>query len=215
MSAVDTFIVYDNVQYTKKGWVNRNRILHQSQPVQISIPIKKGGHSLFIIDRIIADNWSTQRWRILNQVRDFYLQAPMYQDVFPLVENCLLHEDLNLFRHISYSIRKTREYMGLASTFLVSSELKIDHTLKGEDKVIAICSEIGAKQYINPIGGTELYSREKFASYGIDLRFLKSKQIEYKQFDKSFVPWLSIIDVLMFNDLETTNQFLKHEYMLL
>ena len=96
----------------------------------------------------------------------------------------------------------------------MSSTVPIDHALTGQDKVLALCEALGATTYINPIGGVELYSREDFAARGIELRFLRPLPLEYPQFGRPFVPWLSIIDVLMFNELDTVRAWLDSHYEL-
>jgi hypothetical protein len=85
---------------------------------------------------------------------------------------------------------------------VISSGLEIDHTLKGQSKVIALCKSVRATHYVNPIGGLELYNRSEFESNGLDLSFIKSRPIEYPQFSNNFVPWLSVLDLLMFNSTD-------------
>jgi hypothetical protein len=96
----------------------------------------------------------------------------------------------------------------------VSSTVPIDSALAGQDKVLALCEALGATTYINPIGGVELYSRQDFAARGIELHFLQPLPLEYVQFGRPFVPWLSIIDVLMFNELDTVRAWLDSHYEL-
>lgn len=86
--------------------------------------------------------------------------------------------------------------------------------MKGQDKVLALCESVGATTYINSIGGIELYSREVFKDDDIELKFIKPKPFEYPQFGASFVPWLSIIDVLMFNSLDATHACIERNYEL-
>jgi hypothetical protein len=96
----------------------------------------------------------------------------------------------------------------------VSATVPIDHALSGQDKVLALCEALGATTYINPIGGIELYSREDFLARGIELHFLQPRPLEYPQFGGPFVPLLSIIDVLMFNELDTVRAWLDSHYEL-
>jgi len=95
----------------------------------------------------------------------------------------------------------------------VSSTVPIDHQiLKAEDKVLSLCKALEATVYINPIGGTELYQRAVFAEQHIDLQFLKANPLVYPQFKHEFVPWLSILDVMMFNTVETIRAHLEDGY---
>jgi len=85
----------------------------------------------------------------------------------------------------------------------------MNHSCRGVDRVIGICKALGANHYINPIGGFELYNKESFIKSEIDLQFLETKKHTYKQFDDMFIPFLSIIDVLMFNSTEKTKKMLN------
>ena len=105
----------------------------------------------------------------------------------------------NLFGFILNSLKLIKEFLGINTPIVVSSTIPIDHTLKADKKVIEICKARKASIYINPIGGIELYSKDYFKEKGIELKFLKSEDISYKQFENDFIPWLSIIDVMMFN----------------
>ena len=91
----------------------------------------------------------------------------------------------------------------------------IDHSLKNQDKVLALCQAVNANTYINAIGGMELYSKGIFHEKGLDLKFIQSKPFEYLQFGDAFVPWLSIIDVMMFNPLDTIQTCISTNYELI
>jgi hypothetical protein len=99
--------------------------------------------------------------------------------------------------------------LGITTGIRISSGIAIDHGLKNQDKVLALCEAIGANTYVNAIGGLELYSKETFLARGIDLKFIQSKLFEYPQFGGEFVPWLSIIDVMMFNPLDAIQKWVS------
>ena len=200
IAAVDLFILYDNIKYTKKGWFNRNRMLRNEKDVIFSLSLKNGSDQLNVGDRELAADFS--RDRLLNQFSGAYRRAPYFIQTFPLIEQIVRYEDANLFRFLRHSIFKVCEHLGIATEMRISSEVVIDHDLKSQDKVLALCAAVGATTYVNPIGGVELYSSEVFREKGVDLRFLRSKPFEYVQFDNVFVPWLSIIDVMMFNSVK-------------
>ncbi len=122
-------------------------------------------------------------------------------------------DEPNLFAFLHRSIRKTCEHLGIETRIVISSSLDIDHGLQAEAKVLALCEAVGVDAYINPIGGQTLYSRQAFAARGIELAFLRSTLIEYPQFDHAFVPWLSIIDVMMFNARSRIDHDLVNGYM--
>lgn len=214
MNAVDEFVVYDNIEYTKKGWINRNRILLNGKDDLISLPLKKDSDFLHIKQRCLAESWLTDRKKMLNRITAAYKKAPYFTETYSLLEQILLFEDLNLFNFIHYSIKMMKEFLQIPCSIIISSDIPGHENLKAENKVIAICRQRNASEYINSIGGTELYNKENFKAAGIDLHFIKMNAFTYKQFDNEFIPYLSIIDVMMFNDQETIKIFLNNGYTL-
>ena len=215
MNIVDEFVVYDNIQYTKKGWINRNRILLNGKEQFLTIPLKKGSDFLHVKDRKLSENWDSDRVHIINRIKASYSKAPFFKDVFPLIEDCLMYKNNNLFDFVFYSITSIKNYLNISTKLIISSNLTIDHNLKSEDKVISICKFKNAFIYINPIGGQQLYNSKKFNDNGINLSFLKANIFEYKQFNNKFIPFLSMIDVLMFNSKELAIDIIKKDFLLL
>jgi hypothetical protein len=175
--------------------------------------LKNAPDSLDVCQRQLAADFN--RDKLLNQIRGAYQSAPHFARTFALVEQIVRHDDNNLFSYIHHSIVRTCEHLGITSDIRVSSEITIDHELKSQDKVLALCAAVGAKTYVNAIGGMQLYSRDSFRAQAIDLQFIQSKALEYPQFGTAFVPWLSIIDVMMFNSLDAIRPgFLNHYEMI-
>lgn len=199
MKIADEFVVYDNIEYTKKGWFNRNRILVNGKDSFITFPLRKGSDFLHVKDRFLSDTWPEERIKLLNRIKEAYRKAPYFSDTFSIIEEIILFDVQNLFTFTLNSLNKLKDYLNLTCTLVVSSSIPIDHSLKSEDKVIAICKERGANDYINPSGGIDLYKKDRFSNEGISLSFLFPSEIKYNQFNNEFVPWLSIIDLLMFN----------------
>lgn len=212
ISAVDVFVVYDNIQYTKKGWINRNRMLQNGKNVMFSLQLKKDSDYLDVLERELSVDFN--RTKLLNKFKGAYTKAPYFKKVLPLLESILLHEDNNLFRYIHHSLIQLCCHLGIDTEIRISSSLPIEHSLKGQEKVLALCERMEASTYINAIGGQELYSKDDFAQHDIALQFLRIKPFTYLQFGAGFVPWLSIIDVLMFNSLEHIQQHLLNQYEL-
>lgn len=210
IAAVDRFIVYDRIKYTKKGWINRNRMLRDGKDVMFSLPLKAGSDALDVVERELATDFN--RDKLLNQFRGAYARAPQFEPTFALLESIVRHPDNNLFGYIHHSLAAVCKHLGLCTPLQASSTLDFDNGLKGQDKVLALCKAAGATQYINAIGGTELYQREAFTAQGVDLHFLKSQPYEYQQFGAAFVPWLSIVDVLMFNSVDEVRSRLDGHY---
>lgn len=207
ISAVDLFIVYDNIKYTKKGWINRNRMLQNGKDVMFSLPLKSDSDYLDVCERELASDFN--RDKFLNQIKGTYRNAPHFAQTFTLVEQLVRYEDVNLFRFLHHSIVKTCECLGITTEIKISSEIAIDHELKNQDKVLALCEAVGADIYVNAIGGMGLYSKETFREKSIDLKYIQSRAFEYPQFDNAFVPWLSIIDVMMFNPSEFIHEAIR------
>lgn len=212
LNAVDKYVIYDNIQYTKKGWINRNRILQNGKDALITIPVEKDSDYLDIRERKVSETFD--RGKLINQIREAYRKAPYFNDIMPLAEDIINRNEENLFLYIYNSIIKVCGYLNIKTEIVVSSTLLIDHTLKGQDKVLAICKELRATEYYNAIGGQELYSSFVFAKENVTLSFLSVNPIEYKQFGNDFIPCLSILDVMMFNSVDKIRMMLN-DYKLL
>ncbi len=213
INSVDKFVICDDMQYTKRGWFNRNRILDNGTDRVFSIPIKKDNNYLNVNLRYLADNSIKERIRILRQIQSLYKKAPFFSQNYTLVRRLFMQEINNLFDFLHFSVVELCSSFDIKTQIILSSSLDIDPKLKSQDRVLETCKILDTDIYINSIGGKELYDKEEFKREGIDLKFIKSKKIEYAQFNHEFVPWLSIIDILMFNDSEQIKSYLN-EYEL-
>ena len=206
LGAVDRFVVYDNIQYTKQTWINRNRFLRHGTDAFFTLPLKKGSDFADVVDRSLADDFDATA--LLNALADAYRRAPFFAQTFPLLERIAVATPRNMFEYLHHSITAVAGHLGIRTPVVVSSTIAIDHGLKGEQKVLAICEALGATRYVNSIGGRDLYSAASFADRGIELRFLRARPLEYRQFGQPFVPALSIVDVLMFNPPDAVRHLL-------
>jgi hypothetical protein len=210
IGAVDLFVVYDNIKYTKRGWINRNRILSGGRDVPFTLPLKGASDFLELRDREVASNFDCDK--LINQVRGAYAVAPQFKRVFPLIEEILRHDATNLFEFLYHSLVRTCDIVGITTRFVASSTLGTERELKGQDKVLALCEAVNAKVYVNAIGGVDLYSKDEFRARGIELQFIHPGSYVYPQFGAEFVPWLSIVDVLMFNPLDSIRECVRSNY---
>lgn len=209
MHSVDAFVVYDNIQFTKKGWIQRNRILVNGSDTLITLPLKKDSDYLNINERFLGENFDVEKLKIIRKIEGAYKKAPFFDDVFPIIKTIVNYDDTNLFNYIFNSIKILNKYLGIEVKLIKSTDLNLDiQEFKGQEKVIKICKALDTQVYINAIGGVELYNKQAFANEGIELKFIKSGIINYKQFKSDFIPWLSIIDVLMFNSKEEIKRML-------
>ena len=209
IDAVDKFILYDDVQFIKDGWINRNRILPNGHEKMFTIPLVKASYTDSICDRIIAsDQWVKERTKLLTTIRQGYAKAPHFNQAMELIEPCLFYESKRLTEFIVNALRACCGFMGITTELILSSELSIAVDLRGQDRVVSICKQLGFDHYINAIGGKTLYDRANFESQGIRLSFLQTKDVQYSQFKNDFIPYLSIIDVMMFNSRDQVRDYL-------
>jgi len=213
ISAVDVFIIYDNVQYTKKGWINRNRLLRSGEAAVFSLPLKSASDFLDIRDRELSEAFDPVR--LSRQFDGAYRRAPHFAETMGLVDRVLFCPERNLFTFVEWSIRATCDYLGITTTIVRSSAVAADPNLRREQRVLALCRAVDAKTYINPPGGVDLYEPADFAARGVELRFLRPRPFTYRQFNDAFVPWLSIVDVLMFNRLSDVRDRILSGYDLI
>lgn len=211
----DIFIIYDNIKYTKKGWINRNRLLLNGKDEYFTIPLKNASDQLDIVQRELAPSFDEEGKRILRKITQSYNKAPFFKDVYPLAEQIFLSKETNLFNFLLNSLLLTINYLEIKTKIVVSSTLLIDHSLKSQDKIFALCKAKDATSYINPIGGISLYSKEAFLSEKINLYFLQSSPFEYVQSQPGFTPWLSILDVMMHNERNVIKDYLDKSFELI
>lgn len=198
MAAVDRFVLFDDVNYIQRGWINRNRILLGGQPYMFTLPLRRASQNRLIseIERVDDPAWGERLLRTLHQA---YARAPQYGAVAPLLESVLNHSALPLHDYLRHSLQAVHRYLGLRCELVPSSSVYGNAALKGQARILDICRQEGAVTYVNAMGGTALYETAVFAAQGVRLSFLKSRETRYEQWGGVHLPWLSIVDVLMFN----------------
>ena len=207
IQSVDKFVIYDNIKYTKKGWINRNRYILNGKSKTFTIPIKKGSDFLNINQRSVSDKFD--RNKFLRQFLSAYSELDNTELIMKLLNKIIKFEDINLFNYILHSLKIVTNHLNISTKIIISSSLDINHEIKGSKKVIEICKALKAKTYINAIGGKDLYHTKEFYDEGINLLFLKTKDYQYQQFDYKFIKDLSIIDVMMFNNDEQVKKLIS------
>ena len=209
IKAVDKFVLYDDVNFINRGWINRNRILVNGKESMFSIPLKDASQNKLINE--IDVNWDTN-WKnkFLKTIEQSYKKAPFYTEVLPIIEKTIEINGGQFSQIIEQNLRLICEYLDIDTDIISSSTIYQNTDKKAQERILDICLQEKAHHYINPIGGLELYDKAVFAKENMMMSFIKSKTVEYKQFKNDFVPWLSIIDVLMFNSKEKINEFLNN-----
>lgn len=208
LNAADNFVLYDDVNYIKNGWINRNNLLFNDSPHLFTLSLNKPS-SFKKINETYINSLPQNRSKVLGFIRNSYLKAPYFKNVFPLIEEIIFYPENNISSFLQNHFRRIFEYLDIKTNILVSSDIHKNNDLKAQEKVLDICINLGAKKYINAIGGQDLYSKEEFAKKGISLNFIKMRNISYRQYNENFVENLSIIDVMMFNDKKMIHDFLN------
>jgi hypothetical protein len=213
MKAVDCFVFYDDAQYMKGGWINRNRILQNGAAAWWTFPIERDDFRLPIDQRRYAR--SPERTRsLLGKLDGAYREAPHFASTRALTADYFndSHSVVSAFNQMHLADIARR--LDIRCEFLLSSQLDQDSALGGEARVIDLCRGLGATHYLNAMGGTALYNAATFARAGIELGFVQPAMTDYPQLGRPHVPFLSIIDVLMFNPIERVRAMLdRHAIM--
>jgi hypothetical protein len=210
IEASNLFVFCDDVNYITRGWINRNRILINGNDFLFTIPISKASQNKLINETTLAidDSW---RAKFNRTIMAAYQKAPYFPQVAPLITSTFATNYCSVSDLAISSVVNIYRYLGMPFNYTKSSVCSPE--TKGIDKadrVIAIAKGQGYKRYVNAPGGINLYSKEYFGANGIELGFVKSEPIQYKQFSSAFVSWLSMIDVLMFNEPIAIKSFLRN-----
>ena len=229
INAVDKFMIYENLDYIVEGWMHRNRIqIKKGEISNIKIHISgKSSNSKISETKLVKDYFWKRK--ILNAVKQNYCGASNYADFFPLFEKMIKADFDDIHNYNSNIIISICKYLSIGTKIQFDNKkyLSLEQALdskykekKSEDyfeeginkktaRVIEICNKEGAYSFINPIGGEKLYIKEEFRRFGIDLSFIQTGNVKYKQFNNCFSPNLSIIDVIMHCGREQTKGLLN------
>lgn len=205
INSVDVYVISDSMQYIKQGYINRNNMLINGRRHLFTLEAS-GVHKRSLINEVKVGKNSAQ---ILKSIYHAYRKAPYFKEVYPILEEILLHDEKNLAKYVGYSIERIAQYLDIDTKIIYLSDLQKETSLKGQERVIDICKRLNADRYINSIGGQGLYDKKNFIKEGIKLNFIKTEDIKYRQFNHEFVPNLSIIDIIMFNSKEKIKEMLN------
>jgi len=192
VNASDVFIVYDDVTFIKQSFINRNSILINAESKRFSLPVMGASQNALIQNLDYAP-----AGKLLKTIQQSYSKASYYQDVIDLITNVFNSENCNVAKLNELSIRMVFDYLGLEKRIFFASELDYDRTADRADRLISLTKMHGCQHYINSPGGKELYQKGYFDKQGIKLSFIESKITPYQQLSKEFIPYLSMIDILM------------------
>jgi hypothetical protein len=208
INAVDQFVFYDDVNFIKRGWINRNRILLNGKDALVTIPLIKASQNKLINEINIFFDEKMKKI-LISKIENAYKKAPYYDEVINLIRKIINADIPNIGEYAANSIISVSNYLEIDTKFYFSSiQSPESKGMDKADRLIYICKNLGADHYINTIGGQVLYSKKYFDNNQIDLSFIKTLDFKYEQFDHPFIPFLSIIDVLMFNSKNNTKEML-------
>lgn len=207
-ASVDKFVFYDDVNFIKNGWINRNRLYLSGAVRYFTIPL--AGASPFLkIRQVGVQPGALWKKKMLESVRHSYSKAPYFKAANELLQTTLDSGEASIAAIARTSVRMVCAYAGLDTQFVESSAIYGNEQLSGTERVLDICKREQASDYFNPPGGRELYSEDDFSAAGIGLHFVQPRLRVYRQFAGEFQPGLSILDALMFNDARAIRELIE------
>lgn len=207
----DAWVVFDITQYTPKAWMNRNRVLHPTEGWNyITVPLSNGSISIKTYQAKILDFLKAKE-RILGKLDHYKRRAPYFNAVQSLVYETFsdVSNDSLVYLNVR-GLRIVSDYLGIPFNYQICSELDLllPAIRHPGQWALEISTVLGATDYVNPIGGRQIFDPAEFSSRGINLHFLESPTFEYETRPYKFEPHLSILDVLMWNDPRTVRHLI-------
>lgn len=201
---VDKWVIFDDTQYISKGWINRNRVLHPDVKKEwqyITVPVKK--HSLESRIKSVEINENIE-WRkqLLGKLTSYKKKAPFYAETVEFISDCISFECITLSEWVVHTLNSTCNYLGIAFDYSLFSQMEVstDNVEHAGQWALEIAGAMGADVYVNPPGGYSIFNENEFQARNMELRFLRPNLTPYVQRRGSFVPGLSIIDIMMWNN---------------
>lgn len=216
MNYVDEWVVFNDIQFIDKGWINRNRILHPDSEKQwqyLTVPLS-GRKQFDKINDIIIKPQEEWRDTILGKLSIYKKKAPFFEQTREFVAECLVSQERNLSDFVSDVLVKTARHLSINTPIEIQTDLKLTlpQITHPGDWALRISEKLNASQYINPHSGYEIFDENAFEKSGIKLNFMKSRLTPYVQRREGFVPGLSIIDVMMWNDELAIHDMLREDF---
>lgn len=212
---VDHFMIFDDTQYVKKSWMSRNRLLNTSNgcPFYVHAEIQKPVYKARLNEVLLAggDQW---KLKILEQLKNYKRIAPFYDEVKEMITDLLLsNQSKGLSEFCISSIRYLVSYLSIETEITIYSEEnpQLENEPEASTWGLETAKAMKASKYVNSPGGVEFILPEPFSEAGIKLGFIEPKLEAYKQGGGGFIPYLSILDVLLFNGPERTLDMIKKD----
>lgn len=193
INSTDLFLIYDDVNYITRGYINRNSILTPNGIKRFTIPVNSASRNKLIKDLTFSNDINN----LIKMVKYSYSKAPYFNSIFPIIKETLETNDRVIADLCLKSYKLIFAYLGIDKKLIKTSKIEYDRERPAQDRLIELCHKFNAKTYINASGGRELYKKEEFLKEGINLKFIDTLPIKYQQGRNEFIPNLSIIDILM------------------
>ncbi len=211
LSAADLFVIHDDVEYSKGGWVNRNRILLAGEPRFLTVALERQSDYAQISDRRISTGYDCKK--SVRQLEAAYGRAPYWAEIRSELSSLVCAPTRSLVEFNMVGLTSLRDMLGLTTPIALASDILPNADSVGQRKVIDVCRAVGASEYLNAIGGVELYSTDAFREADIKLEFLRSRLSRYPQgSNQDFVPALSVLDPLAWTGPNGTRDLVLSDY---
>lgn len=207
MNYVDVFVIYDIGMFRPHGWINRNRIKNGQGEIYLTVPIHRTINCRICDMEIVST--TDFRGKMLRTLQHSYGQAPHFRSCYDNISKSINYLTNDLTDYLYKNMLAVVDYLGISTKIVKASDLSIDYREGAVNRIVDICDYFGIHNYINPIGGISLYSKDDLKKFGVNINFIKSKDIRYAQGKGSFIENLSIIDVMMYNSIEQMHELLQ------
>jgi len=192
----DIFVYFDDVQYTRKDWRNRNKLKSPSGEKIVSVPVVKTKRDSTLINGAVISYQEAWQDAILNKLREWYGKAAYFSDVYPGLENAIKKEHRLLIELIYETNNWIFEYLGISPEIKYSSQIPIVGVDRNS-RIIKICKHHQADCLYDGKASENFIDKEEFKKNGINVIFQNFEHKPYKQLWGEFIPFLSVVDLLM------------------
>lgn len=194
ISQVHVFVFYDDVQYTKRDWRNRNKIKTKDGELWLTVPVK--AHRGQLINEVEIDQSTDWQSNHFKTIKNSYSKAPYFKNYEFILEEIYFKKKWNKISDLDvFSTKLIAGVLGLNPEWALASDLKVEGAKDGE-KIISICKKLGCDYFINGPAAKAFMNESKFKEAGIELDYIEYSYPEYSQIHGSFEHGVSVLDTL-------------------
>ena len=212
LASSNVFCLHDQVKYVKQSWINRNRIIVNGVPKWVTLPLARDSDFRLISERELSTDFDPVV--LLQLITNNYRKSPFFTNSIGVIEEILSYRERNLFLYLENSLKVLSRHFQLNPSFVRSSEVIKVSNYKNEELVIELCKALDVRRYVNSPGGVELYSESNFESKNVDLMFIWSDDLTYKNRENNFTKRLSVIDAMMYLEPTTLQKYIHSGFRL-